>query len=78
MAAQSSTKGEQRRELLDAEVANALHEHLYMSEYASLDHVMLAIRWYTGMRIGALRAIELNDLFPYGAVAIEVHHHPES
>jgi len=55
---------ESRDEHLDAERAEGILAHLNKYEFASRDHVVLALLWRTGMRRGALRSIDLSDLRP--------------
>jgi site-specific recombinase XerD len=44
--------------------------------YATSDHTTMAILWATGMRVGALRSIDLQDYKPdHGR--IELHHRPD-
>ena len=53
---------EQRDVMLEAEHADEILQHLSKYEYASRDHVLFALLWETGMRIGAARSLDLRDV----------------
>ena len=53
---------QQRDELLEHEEAEEILLHLSNFHYASNKHVLLALLWETGLRIGAARAIDLRDV----------------
>ncbi|WP_312911345.1 tyrosine-type recombinase/integrase [Natronosalvus caseinilyticus] len=63
--------------MLDAEDAEPMLEYLERYEYASLEHVTLSLFWHTMMRVGAARALDLEDYDPEGQ-CLEVRHRPES
>jgi len=62
---------------LEASRAEAILEYLNRFQYGSRDHAIIALLWRTGMRLGALRTIDLEDLRPDDD-AIDLHHRPDS
>lgn len=68
---------ESKDEKLDKDRAEAVLEHLDRFEYASRDHVIFAILWHTGIRLGTLRAFDVEDFDPT-APCLEVRHRPET
>lgn len=50
-------------EVLKPVRAQEILENLARYKYASRDHALFAIAWYTGARIGALRALDLADCY---------------
>lgn len=52
----------QRDEMLDSETAAEILEYLSTYEYASVEHTLLAILWETGIRLGAVHSIDLQDV----------------
>lgn len=63
-------------DLLTREEAIEVLEYLEKYEYASNRHSTLLVLWKTGMRLGALRALDLGD-FDEGRPALEIRHRPE-
>lgn len=61
--------------LRDEEAADILR-YYNKYEYASRDHTLMELLWHTGMRSGAIRAIDLDDL-DRSNKAIYVHHRPD-
>lgn len=55
----ASPEEEQRDEMLEAERAEKILGYLDKFEYASNDHVLLALLWETGIRIGAANSLDL-------------------
>jgi len=53
---------EQRDELLEPEHADDILSKLGKYEYASRDHVLVALLWETGMRIGEAKSLDLCDV----------------
>lgn len=53
---------EQRESMIEAEHAQEILTRLSKFHYASRDHTIFALLWETGMRIGALRGIDLKDI----------------
>jgi site-specific recombinase XerD len=62
-------------DILDAERAEELLEHLSRYEYASMHHVLIALLWEAGMRMGAAHAIDLTDV-GFEDECIELVHRP--
>jgi len=62
---------------LDVDRAEDILQYLERYEYASRDHVVLAILWHTGIRMGALRALDVDD-FDQEAQCLDLRHRPES
>ncbi|NGM69202.1 tyrosine-type recombinase/integrase [Natronolimnobius sp. AArcel1] len=49
-------------ETLDADDAQKILQYLSKYEYASIEHTLLALLWETGMRIGAVNSLDLQDV----------------
>ncbi|WP_233263365.1 site-specific integrase [Halorhabdus sp. CUG00001] len=65
-----------RDETLSAERAQRILAHLSKFQYASNEHVLLALLWETGIRIGSANSIDLTDVdFENGH--IELVHRPD-
>lgn len=64
-------------EKLDGDRAKELLEYLERYEYASRDHVIVAILWHTGIRLGSLRSFDLED-FSKENRYLKLRHRPES
>ncbi|MCU4975957.1 site-specific integrase [Halobacteria archaeon AArc-m2/3/4] len=62
---------------LEEEHANDILNHLHRFEYASREHVIMAILWHTGIRLGSLRAFDLEDFDP-DEQCLDLNHRPES
>jgi len=62
---------------LPAERANRILEHLEKFRYASREHVIIAILWHTGIRLGTLRALDLRDWDP-DEPCLDIRHRPET
>jgi len=52
----------QRDETLDAERAQEILTYLAKFQYASTEHVLLALLWETGIRIGAAKSLDVDDV----------------
>lgn len=63
--------------MLDQEQANLLLGYLEKYEYASLNHVVMALLWHTMMRIGGAQSLDLDDYDRHDQY-LEVHHRPET
>lgn len=71
-------KGDQSKDVkLEAGRAEAILDHLSRFEYASRDHVIVAILWHTGMRLGTLRALDVDDV-DLDTPCLKVRHRPET
>ena len=66
-----------RTEMLDPDKVEAILSHLDKYEYASARHAQFALMWDTGVRLGALRSLDLDD-YHSGEAYIELHHRPDS
>ena len=64
-----------RVEKLDPEAADALLEYMEKYEYATYQHVTVALMWDAGLRIGAVRALDVEDYHSAEAY-VELHHRP--
>ncbi|AQL41627.1 integrase [Halorientalis sp. IM1011] len=62
---------------LSEDRANEILDYLDDFAYASRDHVIVAILWHTGIRLGTLRAIDLDDWFS-DEQALQIRHRPET
>lgn len=62
---------------LDEDRASEILSYLEKFRYASREHVIIALLWHAGIRLGTLRAIDVDD---YDSVAqcIDVRHRPET
>lgn len=63
MVPQLGRSERQRDETLDAETAEAILEYLSKYHFASRNHVLFALLWETGIRIGATNSLDVNDVF---------------
>ena len=62
---------------LDDELANTVLDYLGRFRYASRDHVIIGILWHTGIRLGTLRAFDVED-FDREDHCLRVRHRPET
>lgn len=70
--------GENERDvLLDNESAETILSYLTKYEYASIQHVTLALLWHTMMRRGAARALDLED-YDRENQLLMVRHRPDT
>jgi len=73
----SLSKGEDQRDaMLDEEDAETLIEYLRQFEFASRTHTLVELLWHTGMRIGAVRGLDVEDYDAEDRL-IEVRHRPD-
>ncbi|SDM50795.1 Site-specific recombinase XerD [Halogranum gelatinilyticum] len=71
-------RGEEARDIkLEPDHAEAILEWLDTYHYASRKHVEVLLAWHTGMRIGAMHAIDVDDV-DFEDLCIELRHRPES
>ena len=68
---------EARDEHLATDRAETILEYLDRFAYASRDHVLVAILWHTGIRLGSLRAFDVGDFDP-DAMCLDLRHRPET
>lgn len=66
-----------RNQKIDASTAEAILDYLEKYEYATLRHTAFTLLWHTGMRLGAIRSLDLNDYNPEEHY-VELHHRPET
>lgn len=66
-----------REVMLSRARAEPVLDYLIKYEYASRAHVVLALEWYTMMRRGAVRALDVTDYQSHDQ-SIKVHHRPET
>ncbi|MDG5777532.1 tyrosine-type recombinase/integrase [Haloarculaceae archaeon H-GB2-1] len=66
-----------RDDIVESELAKAILEHLDTFEYASRDHVIMVVLWHTGMRLGTLRSLDVDD-FDANQQSIRIRHQPET
>lgn len=70
--------GENQRDvLLDGDAADRILSYLAKYEYATIEHVTLALLWQTKMRRGAVRTLDLDD-YDCGQQTLTVRHRPET
>jgi integrase len=65
-----------RHEMLETERAEQVLTHLEKYEYATIDHVTVALMWHTMMRIGGVHALDVDDYHP-DEQYVEVRHRPK-
>ncbi|MFB6302791.1 MAG: tyrosine-type recombinase/integrase [Haloferacaceae archaeon] len=68
---------EAKDEELPDERAHRILSHLEKFRYASREHVIMAILWHTGIRLGSLRAFDLNDWDP-DEMCLSLRHRPDT
>jgi site-specific recombinase XerD len=68
---------EQANTILGREEAEALLEYQRKFEYASRSHVIVELLWHTGIRLGALHALDVAD-YDGESERLELHHRPDS
>jgi integrase len=61
--------------ILTKEEADAILDYLNTYHYASTRHAILLVLWKTGMRVGALRSLDVSD-FNEGKPALELRNRP--
>lgn len=72
-----SSEEEQRDLMLEDERADEILHYLSKYHYASRDHVVFALLWETGMRIGAALSLDLRDVY-IEEQCLELEHRPET
>lgn len=66
-----------RRVMVIKEEAEAILDHFDTFDYASFGHVTFYLLWYTGMRVGTARGIDVDDYHPEEEY-INIAHRPET
>jgi len=69
--------GQARHTAIDADRVESILNQLEEYRYASVDHVILALLWTTGVRIGALRSLDIDDVH-IDERWIDVRHRPDT
>ncbi|WP_224333502.1 tyrosine-type recombinase/integrase [Haloprofundus halobius] len=72
-----ATADDARDVMLTAERATKVLAYLEKYQYASIEHVTLALLWHTMMRRGSVRALDLDD-YHSDEQYVEVVHRPET
>jgi len=65
-----------RDDKIEPDTAEEILEYLDKFEYATLRHVLFAVLWDTGFRLGTIRTLDLDD-YHREERYVEVHHRPE-
>jgi len=74
----SITPDENSRDvMLDTERATEVLSYLERYEYATIDHVAIALMWHTMMRVGAVHALDIKD-YDAEEQFLEVRHRPDT
>jgi site-specific recombinase XerD len=74
----SITPDENSRDvMLDSDAASQLLTHLETYEYASIQHVAIALMWHTMMRVGGVHALDVDDYDP-DEQFLKVRHCPDT
>lgn len=72
------SKGENvRDDEVEADVAQQILEQLDRYHYASMKHALILLLWRTGLRTGAVRALDLDD-YHSDEQYLDIEHRPES
>lgn len=69
--------GDQSDAIIDTEAVDQILGYLDQWEYASLTHAAFYLLWHTGMRIGSVGALDLDD-YNSEEGYVEIHHRPET
>jgi site-specific recombinase XerD len=72
-----SNDEEQREEILQSDQAKDVLNYLRQFEYASRAHVILELIWHTGIRLGTLHSLDLDD-YNRDEARIEIRHRSET
>jgi site-specific recombinase XerD len=70
-----NTRGSQRSDIVRRDRQKRIVEHLEQFNYASKEHVIIALLSHTGLRAGAIRAIDTSDI-DFDQKSIEIVHRP--
>ncbi len=72
-----SPEEERSDEMLEAETAEAIREHLLRYHYASIEHAVFVLLWETGMRLGGACSLDVDD-FDAANERLELVHRPDT
>lgn len=72
-----SSEEEQRDLMLEDDRADEILQYVSKYHYASREHVLFALLWETGMRIGAALSLDLRDVY-LEERCLELEHRPET
>jgi len=72
-----SNEDEQREEILRTEQAEDVLGYLRQFEYASRAHIVLELLWHTGIRLGGLHGLDVDD-YDDDAERLHVRHRPQT
>jgi site-specific recombinase XerD len=72
-----STEDEQRDEILRSEQAETVLTYLSQFKYASRQHALIRLLWHTGMRLGAVHGLDVDDFDP-DEKRLQVRNRPET
>lgn len=73
----TTTAEDAREELITAERAAKILDHLQQYRYATLEHALLEVLWHTGLRVGAGTGLDIDDYDP-DEQSLELVHRPDS
>ena len=76
MVPRVAPEDEQADETLDGDRAQEILEYLSTFEYALVEHVLFGILWEAGLRIGAVRALDVDDV-AFEEERLELVHRPD-
>jgi site-specific recombinase XerD len=68
---------ETKNEMLETDRAEAILDYLERYQYAGRDHIIVALFWHTGIRLGTLRALDVNDV-DLETGALRIRHRPDT
>lgn len=74
---QISAEDEAKDVHISSNRAKEILEHQERFNFASRDHVILALLWHSGIRLGTLRAFDVND-FDSDEMCLDVRHRPDT
>lgn len=67
---------DQRDSILSADHAESALEYLSTYEYASFDHTLILLLWRTGVRVGGVRSLDVDD-YDRSNARLGVRHRPQ-
>lgn len=66
-----------RDEMLESERAEEILAYLGKYHYSSRSHALLSLMWHTGLRVGTVRSLDVNDYDPERD-RLRIHHRPDT